>query len=62
MRGKFDRQLQQLNEEMTRMGNMIEQAIQTATQAFLNQDVKTAREIMEGDAAVDEAQKRIESI
>ena len=62
MRGKFDRQLKQLNEEMTKMGNMIEAAIQTATQAFLTQDVKTAKQIMAGDVDVDQAQKRIEGI
>ena len=62
MRGKFDRQLKQLNEEMTKMGNMIEAAIQTATQAFLAQDVKTAKQIMAGDVDVDQAQKRIEGI
>ena len=62
MRGTFDRQLKQLNEEMTKMGNMIEAAIQTATQAFLAQDVKTAKQIMAGDVDVDQAQKRIEGI
>ena len=62
MRGKFDRQLKQLNEEMTKMGNMIEAAIQTATQAFLAQDVKTGKQIMAGDVDVDQAQKRIEGI
>ena len=62
MRGKFDRQLKQLNEEMTKMGNMIEAAIQTATQAFLAQDVKTAKQIMAGDVDVDQAQTRIEGI
>ena len=62
MRGKFDRQLKQLNEEMTKMGNMIDAAIQTATQAFLAQDVKTAKQIMAGDVDVDQAQKRIEGI
>ena len=62
MRIRFDAQLKQLGEEMTHMGSMIESAIQDATQAFLNQDVDTAKRIMAEDAYIDQAQKKIENI
>ena len=62
MRIRFDAQLKQLGEEMTHMGGLIESAIQDATQAFLNQDVETAKRIMAEDAYIDQAQKKIENI
>ncbi len=62
MRLKFDEQLQQLNIEMVRMGNMIEKAIQDTINVFFSQDVEKAREIMEGDELVDREQKKIENI
>lgn len=62
MRSKFDEQLNNLNQEMMHMGTMIEESIQNAIEAFINQDVASAKEIMEGDAAVDREQKKIESI
>ena len=62
MRIRFDAQLKQLGEEMTHMGSLIESAIQDATQAFLNQDVETAKRIMAEDEYIDQAQKKIENI
>ena len=43
MRNRFDRQLEQLNTEMTEMGAMIEQAIETAVTALVTQDVEKAK-------------------
>ena len=62
MRSKFDEQLNNLNQEMMHMGTMIEESIQRAIEAFINQNVEAAKEIMDGDAAVDREQKKIESI
>lgn len=62
MRSKFDEQLNNLNQEMMQMGTMIEESIQKAIEAFINQDVEAAKEIMDGDEAVDREQKKIESI
>ena len=44
------------------MGNMIEQSIAKAVNAFYKQDVEQAKKIMEADYEVDQAQKRIENI
>lgn len=62
MRSKFDEQLAELNKEMVRMGNMIEQSIAKAVNAFYKQDVEQAKKIMEADYEVDRAQKKIENI
>lgn len=62
MRNKFDEQLRRLSEELMIMADMIEGAIQKAVKAFLNQDAEAARVIMNGDALVDQEQKKIENI
>lgn len=62
MRNKFDAQLNALNEEMIRMGNLVSEAISQAIRVFHTQDVTAAREIMKGDEEVDRAQKNIENI
>jgi len=62
MRSKFDEQLRLLNSEMIRMSNMIEEAIQDAIDALFAQNVEKAREIIENDELVDQAQKSIENI
>ncbi len=62
MRSKFDEQLNQLNEEMMRMGTMIEDSIEKAIDALVNQNVTLAEEIMARDEEIDRQQKKIESI
>ena len=62
MRSKFDEQLNQLNVEMMHMGSMIEESIQKAIEALVNQDVELAKTIMSKDEEVDREQKKIESI
>ena len=39
MRNRFDRQLEQLNNELIEMGNLIEQAIQMSVNALIRKDV-----------------------
>lgn len=62
MRSKFDEQLAELNREMIDMGIMIENSIARAVEALSKKDEELAEKIMEEDALVDRAQKRIESI
>ncbi len=62
MRTKFDEQLRSLNTEMVHMSNMIEEAIQNALDAFFNQDIAKAQQIMKDDELVDHEQKKIENI
>ena len=62
MRSKFDEQLAELNDQMTRMGIMIEDSIAKAVTAMSKKDEELAKSVMEGDAEIDHAQKQIESI
>lgn len=62
MRNRFDRQLEQLNNELIEMGNLIEHAIQTAVNALVRKDVAAARNAIEFDQEVDRQEREIESL
>ena len=62
MRNRFDRQLENLNEEMIEMGAMIESAIEQAVTALVTQDVAKAKAAIKGDADIDRQEKEIENI
>lgn len=62
MRNKFYKQLEELNNAMTEMGNKIIVSIQKAIKALENKDTKTAKEIIEKDVDIDRDQKKIENI
>jgi len=62
MRSRFDEQLILLNNSLIEMGAMVERAIGRATKALVSQDADTARSIMDGDGAIDEKEKEIESL
>ena len=47
MRSKFDEQLHLLNQEMMQMGSMIEDSIQKAINALIDQNVELAKKIMD---------------
>jgi phosphate transport system protein len=61
MRGRFDEQLSELNNNLLEMGGLIEHAIARATEALLRQDAGEARAIMESDTVIDDKEKEIES-
>lgn len=62
MRNRFDRQLEQLNNELIEMGNLIEQAIQTAVNALVRKDVEAAKEAIAFDQEVDRQERDIEAL
>lgn len=62
MRNRFDRQLEQLNDELTKMGSMIERAIGDAVTALVTRDRQKAEEIIRFDAKIDRQEKEIESL
>lgn len=45
MRNRFDRQLEQLNNELINMGSLIEEAIEMAITALMKQDAKKQRKL-----------------
>lgn len=62
MRNRFDRQLEQLNNELIQMGSMIEQAIEMAVSALVTQDVAKAREVIEYDVDIDHQERDVEAL
>lgn len=62
MRSKFDEQLHLLNQEMMQMGSMIEDSIQKAINALIDQNVELAKKVMDNDTQIDHEQKKIENL
>ena len=62
MRNRFDRQLEQLNNELLHMGSMIEHAIEMAVSALVNQDTEKAKEAMAYDLEIEPQERDIESV
>ena len=62
MRSKFDEQLHLLNQEMMQIGSMIEDSIQKAINALIDQNVELAKKIMDNDTQIDHEQKKIENL
>lgn len=62
MRQHFDESLARLSNEMINMGSMIEGAIETAVDAFINQNIEKAKKAVEYDDVVDREEKEIENI
>lgn len=62
MRNRFDKQLEQLNNELITMGGLIEQAIEMAVSGLIGQDVKVAKKAIEFDNEIDQKEKEIESL
>jgi phosphate transport system protein len=54
MRDAFHKELAALDEEIVRMGALVEQSIQMATTALIESDVTMAQRIREGDDRIDE--------
>jgi phosphate transport system protein len=62
MRNKFEKELVKLNNELIEMGNMIEQAIETALKALINQDAKLAQSTIDADEEIDRQERVIEHL
>ena len=62
MRNRFDRQLEELNDELIEMGSLIEKAIEMGISALVTQDVEKAKQAIEFDNEIDRQEKTIESL
>lgn len=62
MRNMFERQLETLNNELIKMGNLIEQAIEMAVKALVKKDVELANKAIDFDNEIDEQEKIIENL
>lgn len=61
MRNRFDSELENLNNELIKMGALVEYAIQNAVKALETQDGELARKAIEFDEEVDNMEKEIET-
>lgn len=59
-RGRLDRELSQIQEEILRLGDMVEQAIQQSVQALKKRDVALARQIIQQDQDINALRYTIE--
>ena len=62
MRNRFDKQLDQLNNELIEMGSLIEQAIAMAINALVNKDIVKAQQAIAFDEEINRQEKEIESL
>ena len=62
MRNRFDRQLEELNNGLIKMGSLIEKAIEMAINGMINQDVELAKNAIAFDNEIDEQEKEIENL
>lgn len=62
MRNRFDRQLEELNNGLIKMGSLIEKAIEMAITGMINQDVEVAKNAIAFDNEIDEQEKEIENL
>ena len=62
MRSQFDKQLEQLNNELIEMGTLIEKAIAMAINALVNEDIEKAKQAIEFDAEINDQEKTIENL
>ncbi len=61
MRSNFDKELDLLNNELIKMGSLVEDRIKSAVEALINRDSNLAKKIIEGDIEVDNMERDIES-
>jgi len=62
MRGRFDEQLDQLNNMLIEMGTLIETAIALVTQALRERDTELAKKAIAYEEDIDEKEKAIEAL
>ncbi|RKJ81461.1 phosphate signaling complex protein PhoU [Pyramidobacter sp. CG50-2] len=62
MRSRFDKQLNQLNNNLLEMGALTEQAIESAVRALSEQDENAARGAIELEREIDSQERAVESL
>lgn len=62
MRSNFDKQLVIMNNQLTEMATLVENAIDCAVEALILSDKEKAKKAIEFDAEIDEMEKTIESL
>ena len=61
MRSNFDKELDSLNNQLIQMGSLVEDKINSAIKALINQDVALANSVIKGDIEVNNMEREIEA-
>ena len=61
MRKLFDEELEKLNVDLTKMGHLVELAIENMIDAFKHQDKTLAKEIITNDRLINDMERTVES-
>lgn len=59
VRNKFEQELEDLNQEIIKMANFVNKAIQNSMEALQNHDVELAKKVIKDDKKADEMDRRI---
>ena len=62
MRSKFDEQLNNLNNELIKMGALCEEVISGATKLLIDNDIKLKEIVIETDKEIDRKERDIETL
>ena len=62
MRSKFDEQLNNLNNELIKMGALCEEAISSVTKLLIDNDIKMKETVLEADHEIDRKERDIETL
>jgi len=62
MRKRFEDQLNELNRLMTKMGELLDEALKMTVEAMASKDIDLAKKVIPHDKAVDEMEKDIEAL
>lgn len=62
MRSKFDEQLNNLNNELIKMGALCEEAISSVTKLLIDNDTKMKESVLEADREIDRKERDIETL
>jgi len=61
MRGRFDKELENLNLELIKMGGLIENSIEASVKALMEKDLSLVKKVNDYEIEIDEMEKTIES-
>jgi phosphate transport system protein len=62
MRSRFHQELDELRAKLLRMGGLAEQAVDRATQAYIDRDLKRCQMVLEGETQINIAEREIDEM
>lgn len=62
MRTRFHQGLDDLKEKLLRMGGLVEQAVERATESYRKRDLKLCQAVLDGERAINQAERDIDEL